>query len=252
MKNVVIKLIARGEGNMMGKKVVAAIVGLLCSFSMMSAQSAIGTVVTVTGYILNSNTLMPVDAAYSLYDSNGKKVGQSSRANVADGFLVTGLKPGSSYTIRVEDPRFFKQDYAVTVPQTSKCAEISKDIVVRPLEVGKKLSLLPIPFDFRKGDLKDGTEDELETVAKMLAMNPNVNVEIVCYADEEGSADAARTMSLTRGNTLKTFIERSGVSGGRVTVRQVGTTDPINPPPLKKGAKGKRYVGSVYLVVTKV
>src|SRR5690348_16763691 len=84
------------------------------------AQSAIGTVVTLSGYILNGNTLAPVESGYALYDVNGKKVGQSNRSNAIDGYLVTGLKPGESYTIKIEDPRYFKQEYKIEIPKTSK------------------------------------------------------------------------------------------------------------------------------------
>jgi len=78
------------------------------------AQSAIGTVVTLSGYILNGNTLSPVESGYSLYDATGKKVGQSNRSNANDGYLVTGLKPGQTYTIKIEDPRYFKQEFKST------------------------------------------------------------------------------------------------------------------------------------------
>lgn len=216
------------------------------------AQGTIGVVVTITGFMLNGNSLTPVEAAYSVYDAQGKKIGQSHRANEKDGFLITGLKPGETYKVRVEDPRYFKQEFVVALPNTNKYTEISKDFVVRPLEVGKKIMLLPPPFDLRKDDIKDGTEEDLAELAKTLMMNPNVGVEVVCYPDEDGPADQIRTFSTKRGQALKTFLEQNGVNGSRVTVRPASTTDPLNPPPLKKGAKGKRYVGSVYVVVTKV
>lgn len=216
------------------------------------AQSAIGTVVTVTGFILNANNLNPVDAAYSVYDASGAKVGQSHRANVKDGFLITGLKPGESYKVRLEDPRFFKQEFAVSLPNTSKYAEVSRDFVVRPLEVGRKIMIIPSPFDLKKDDLKAGSEVDLTDLAKTLMMNPNVRVELVCYPDEELAATQAAAISVARGNSLKSFFESNGVNGSRITVKATNSTDPVNPPPIRKGAKGKRYVGSVYMVVTQV
>ncbi len=229
-----------------------AIVLLTAAAPALVAQSAINAVVTVTGYVLNGNTLAPVEAAYSLYDAQGKKIGQSHRASEKDGYLVTGLKPGETYTIRVEDPRYFKQEFAIVLPNTGKYAEVSKDLVVRPLEVGRRLMINPPPFDLKKTDIKTGTEDDMAEVAKTLMMNPNVNIELVCYPDEEVPDTQASMISKGRGAALKAFLESNGVNGSRISVKEVKTTDPINPPPLKKGAKGKRYVGSVYMVVTKV
>lgn len=218
----------------------------------MSAQSAIGTVVTLSGYVLNANSLTPVDASYALYDAAGKKMGQSFRANAKDGYLVTGLQPGQKYTIKVEDPRFFKQEFVIDIPNTKKYAEISKDFVVRPLEAGKSVAVTPTPFDLKKTTLKVGTEDEIADVARLLVMNPGVTVELVCYPDEDGTAESAASMSMARGNALKAALVKAGVPDGRVSVRTVRGTDPINPPPLRKGAKGKRYVGPTYLFITKV
>jgi len=217
-----------------------------------SAQSAIGTVVTLTGYVLDNNTLMPVEANYGVYDARGKKMGQSRRANPGDGYLVTGLKPGESYTIRIEDPRYFKEEFTVSIPQTGKYTEISKDFIVLKLEAGKRMMISPAPFDLKKTSIKTGTEEDLQEFAKILVMNPSVKIELVCYPDEELPANRAMTISQERANALKGFFSQQGVGADRVTVKVVKGTDPLNPPPLRKGAKGKRYIGPVYVYITAV
>ena len=232
---------------------LTTIIGLsVASPIRMHAQSAIGTVVTVTGYVLNGNNLNPVDAAYSVYDDHGAKVGQSHRASEKDGFLITGLKPGATYKVRMEDPRYFKQEFDIVLPNTGKYAEVSRDFVVRPLEVGRRITLNPPPFDLRKDDLKAGTEDDMRELARTLTLNPNVSVEVLCYPDEELAPTQAAAISVARCNALKEYLENAGVNSSRINVKVANSTDPINPPPIKKGAKGKRYVGSAYLVITKV
>lgn len=233
------------------RRVSLAVLYLALASSTAYAQSAIGTVVTLSGYILNGNTLAPVESNYSLFDVNGKKVGQSNRSNANEGYLVTGLRPGESYTIKIEDPRYFKQEFKVDIPKTSKYVEISKDFIVRPLESGRSITMRPVPFDVKKTTLKVGMESDISDMARMLIMNPSVNIDVLCYPDEDGEGTASR-VSLDRGNALKAAFVRSGVSAERVNVRTATTVDPINPPPLRKSAKGKRYVGPVYLVITKV
>ena len=218
-----------------------------------SAQSAIGTVVTLSGFVLDHSTLLPVEANYAVYDATGRnKIGQSRRANHNDGYLVTGLKPGETYVIRVEDPRYFKEEFTVALPQTAKYAEVSRDFLVRKLAAGKKLMLSPSPFDLKKTEIKDGTEEDLRAFAHVLIINPSVKIEIVCYPDEELPANRAKTISESRASSLKEFLEKAGVSADRVKIRSASTTDPLNPPPLRKGAKGKRYIGPVYVYITAV
>ena len=109
-----------------------------------------------------------------------------------------------------------------------------------------------VPFDLRKDDLKAGTEDDMRELARTLTLNPNVSVEVLCYPDEELAPTQAAAISVARGNALKEYLENAGVNSSRINVKVANSTDPINPPPIKKGAKGKRYVGSAYLVITKV
>jgi outer membrane protein OmpA-like peptidoglycan-associated protein len=215
-------------------------------------QATVNTVVTITGHILNAKTLLPVECSYTLYDAGGAKISQTTKAHEVDGYLVTGLKPGEEYIIRIDDPRYFKQEYRIKVPKTTKYVEISRDFTVRPLESGRRIALAPNPFDLRKTTLKVGAEDLLSDVARMLAMNPQVRFEVQCFPDEVMAGDAARRISTDRGNALRAYFERAGVSGSRISVASAAGVDPIDPPPIRKGPKGKRYVGPVYIVITGV
>lgn len=216
------------------------------------AQNTINTVVTVAGHIVNAATLEPVECTYGLYDASGHKVGQTRRATVSNGYLVTGLQPGGQYTLRIEDPRFFKQDFSISIPKTSTYMEISKDVTVRVMESGRKFTLSPNPFDLRKTGLKVGAEELLQDMLTILRMNPGVQVDIVCYPDAEGPSGDIVKLTQDRGAALKDYFVKQGISAQRLNVKSTSTTDPINPPPLKRGAKGKRYVGPVYIVVTSV
>ncbi|MEN9796299.1 MAG: hypothetical protein RLZZ150_1276 [Bacteroidota bacterium] len=242
----------------MNARTMKTLVSLACAALVLAlplrvqAQGAIGTVVTLTGYFLNAASLTPVEANYAVYDSQGKKVGQSFRSSATDGYLQTGLKAGQTYTIRVEDPRYFRQEFAIDLPATSKYLELSKDFVVRPMEAGRKIKVTPVPFDVKKSALKTGAEDDLADLVRVLTMNPGANIEIVCYPDAEGTADASQKISQARAEALKAHFASKGVSAARISIKAVTTVDPLDPPPIRPTAKGKRYVGPVYLVITKV
>lgn len=242
--------------NTMKTYYIAAVLLVASAFlfgtTLVSAQSAIGTVVTLTGYFLNAQTLTPVEANYVVIDGNARKVGSSFRSNAADGYLQTGLQPGTSYVIRVEDPRYFKQEYRVDIPATGKYLEVSKDFIVRPMEAGHRVTVLPVPFDLKKSVLKTGADEDLADLTRILVMNPGTNVEIVCYPDQEGTVPDVQKVSNSRADALKAFFVSKGVSAGRISTRTATSTDPIDPPPIRKAAKGKRYVGPVYLLITKV
>jgi outer membrane protein OmpA-like peptidoglycan-associated protein len=233
-------------------KATIAVAMLFMGTIWANAQGTINTVVTVAGHIVNAASLEPVECSYGVYDASGRKVGQTRRATISNGYLVTGLQPGERYTLRIEDPRFFKQDYTIEIPKTSKYLEVSKDFTVRMMEAGRKFMLSPNPFDLKKSNLKVGAEELLEEAVRILAFNPNVKVDVVCYPDADGLPADVTKQTQERGNALRDFMVKQGVSAQRITVKPTSTTDPLKPPPLRKGAKGKRYVGPVYVVVTQI
>ena len=152
----------------------------------------------------------------------------------------------------MEDPRYFRQEFVIDVPATSKYLELSKDFVVRTMEAGRRIKVSPVPFDVKKTALKTGAEDDLADLVRVLTMNPGTNIEIVCYPDTEGAADASQKLSQARADALKEHFVAKGVSAARISIKAVTAVDPIDPPPIRPTAKGKRYVGPVYLVITKV
>jgi len=50
---------------------------------------------------------------------------------------------------------------------------------------------------------------------------------------------------------LKDYFVKNGITEKRISLKPSDTVDNINPPPIRKAAKGKRYIGSTYFVVTK-
>ena len=61
-------------------------------------------------------------------------------------------------------------------------------------------------------------------------------------------------MKLTkeRSSLLKDFFVKGGVSDDRIVTLSSADVDPLNPIPIRKGAKGKRYVGTTYIIITKI
>jgi outer membrane protein OmpA-like peptidoglycan-associated protein len=225
------------------------LVMLACALPVFAQQE---TVISVTGTVIDETTRQVASVNVAFFDKNNKKVG-SSRSNSANGYyLVTGLKPGEKYKIQLESPDFFKDEFEIQLPKTTKYAEISRDFTVKPLVKGAKIWLRVSPFELRKSKIRVGGADALADINRMLLLNPGVSVEIQSYPDADGDANDNQRLTQDRANTLKQFLIKAGVADSRIAVKASGVVDPVNPPSLRKAAKGKRYTGPVYLLVTKV
>jgi len=209
-------------------------------------------VMSVTGTVIDQTTRNPVSILVSFYDRNNKKIG-SSKSNSATGYyLVTGLKQGETYKVQLESSEFFKDEYEITLPVSKKYADVSRDFTVKPLVKGAKILLEVPPFELKKSKLRVGAEDYLADIKKMLVLNPGVSVEIQTYPDAEGDPAVNEAFTMERAQAIKKYLIDNGVREQKLTLKASGQTDSVNPPPRYKTAKGKRYIGPIYIMITKV
>jgi len=101
-------------------------------FQSNSSSIQIQTVVSMTGKVTEIVSKKPASVLISFYDKNNKKIG-SSRSNSKTGYyLVTGLRPGNGYTIRIESIDYMKEEYDVIIPVVDEHITLTKDFEVIP------------------------------------------------------------------------------------------------------------------------
>lgn len=233
--------------------------GLVAAFAMFlfvtlapqtTLSQLVGPVVSMSGNVFNEITREPVTVFLVVLDENGQRV-NATRSNAAENgyYYITGLKPGKKYFISMAQKGYFKEKYEVFVANTSKYEEISRDFLVKPLEKNVYIKLQVPPFELNKSKLRYGSDFLLNDFNNTLLNNPEVKFEIICYPDNDNDRTANKTLTDERANALKEFFISKGIPANRFTAEGSGTVDPKNPPPTKKAAKGKRYIGTTYIVV---
>lgn len=225
---------------------------VLTAFAFAATANAqlIKTVVAVTGNITNYLDKEPVTVKIDVFNDAGKKI-TSIKSNSAENgyYYVTGLQPGNAYSFRINNDGFMKENYQVSIPLSDKYIEISRDFVVRPLEENAKLPLPVVPFELNKHKLKFGSAVVLDGIANSLRNNPNVSFEILSYPDNDKDQAHNKELTQKRAQALMDYFVIQGIDPARIMVQGKESTDPVNPPPIEKRAKGKRYIGRTYIVL---
>ena len=139
----------------------------------------------------------------------------------------------------------------ISLPKTNKYAEISRDFTVKPLAKGTKILLDVPPFELKKSKLRVGAEDYLADIQKMMMLNPGVSIEIQSYPDMASEPESMQKFTDERANAIKAFLVEKGVKDTRIFPKGSNAIDSVNPPPMHKTAKGKRYIGTTYIVIVK-
>ncbi len=225
----------------------------LCLIGFASGLRAqISATIALTGTVLDETNRKPVTVTMNILDDNGKKV-NSTRSNEKEGgaYYVI-LQPGTRYRVQIENPNYFREEFNFETPKSTKYAEVTRDWVVRPMTVGAKIHLPVSPFEYKKTRMRAGAEQMLLQLRSAMVMNPGVKFEISCFPDLSESKDANTKLTTDRATTLRDYFIKGGVSPDRIQIRPSSEIDPLNPIPLRKGAKGRRYVGLTYITLLKV
>lgn len=223
---------------------------LFLIFSFLGFAQFTSAVVSISGTVKNAVTKEPMTVYVVAYDQNGKKI-NAARSNSSDNgyYFLTGLKPGNSYKIIVEQQNFIREEYTLNIPQSSKYMEYSKDFSLIPISKG---SLIPIPvppFELNKTKLRFGSEEYLDNFAKAFAENKGLNLVIICFPDNPKNKAENKKLTEERAKSIMAYFISKGVEPERINIEGNSTTDPKNPPPTEKRAKGKRYIGTSYIMI---
>ncbi len=233
------------------KKAFAIIIAFALSLVSARAQEKVESVV-LSGSVIDAVTKEPKTAFILVKDADGNLVTATRSNGFENGYYsVSGLRPGFTYAILIKKPKYFLEKYKLFIPNKSH-EQISKDFVIKPLYEGAKIALSVPPFELNKSKLRFGADYVLDNYAQTLLNNPNVDIEIQSYPDND--ADKTKNFKLTseRCKSLINYFISKGVDPSRLTAQAFDSVDPDNPPPKTKRAKGKRYIGTTYLVVKKI
>jgi outer membrane protein OmpA-like peptidoglycan-associated protein len=207
-------------------------------------------IVSLTGTIKDEVTGKPVDVEMEVYDDQGKITDKKNLKAANEGkYFLTGLNPGRNYIIRIASTDYLNQEFTMAIPNTNKYAEFSRDFVVKPKVLGAKIKFKVPPFELNKTKLRAGSNFFLKDDIELLRRNRTLKVELACFPDNDNNADNNKKLTEGRCESLRDFFVANGIQPNRIITKSESKTDPENPPPLISGAKGKRYIGSIYFVI---
>jgi len=206
-------------------------------------------VVSIGGRVFDITTHKPLSVNIEVFDGSGQRINKI-KSNASDGsYFITGLKSGNTYEIRFSDFDYMKYIYSIPIPATDKYVEYSKDFLIIPKKVQTKVQIPVKLFETRKSNLKYGVDLFLSDYLNLMQLNPTVKIKIVSYPDDNATPEENLALTKERSNSIREFFISNGIDGSRISIEGSSTIDPNNPPPTGRASKGKRYIGSSYLIV---
>jgi len=210
-------------------------------------------VLSLTGSVIDEISRKPLGLSLEIIDSDGNKINKA-KSNSKDGkYFFTGFQPGKTYFVSniiefnsIE--KYFKQKFRISFPNTDKYEEYSMDLLMKPLSEGLEIPFKVVPFAINKSNLRKGFELFLKPTLEVLKENLRVKVEIVSYPDNEKNPDNLQ-ITTERAKNITEYFTNNGIRADRIKFNGRAEVDPKNPPTIGKASKGKKYKGSIYLVI---
>ncbi len=190
-------------------------------------EAAIEQNTTLSGNILDAATQVALQATIEIVDNSKNELMASFESNSTTGAYLISLQPGKNYGISVNKQDYLFHSENFDIPEDAVAKQIKKDILLKKVEVGTRIVLNNIFYDFNKATLRPESEAELDRLYKLLNENPTLKIEISGHTDNVGSASYNQKLSESRAKSVVNYLLDKGIDKTRLTFKGYGFNRPV-------------------------
>ncbi len=191
--------------------------------------------VTIRGKIMDQVTQGPLGVLVEIYDNEENRLIAQFVSNESTGEYIVTLPSGKNYGFAVKAKEYLFYSENIEIPPTTVPKELYKDIYLKKVEVGSKIILKNIFFEFDKATLRPESIPELERLIKLLNDVPTLKIEISGHTDNIGSALYNQELSEKRAKAVVDYLTAKGIDESRLTYKGFGFSQPIAPNDTEEG-----------------
>ncbi|MET4106715.1 OmpA family protein [Hymenobacter sp. UYP22] len=197
-------------------------------------------VTILKGVVTDEASKQPIEATIDVVDNSLNQTIASFQSNAQSGRYLVSLPSGINYGIVVRKDGYLFHSENFDLPAKAAYSEVVKDIALKKLDVGVKVVLNNIFFDFDKATLRKESTNELERLQKLLTETPALRLEISGHTDNVGKAEYNKDLSQRRAKAVVDYLVAKGIDKGRLTFAGYGDTQPVASNASKTGRQLNR------------
>lgn len=186
-------------------------------------------VILVSGRVLNAKTQKPLSANIRFDDLVTRKEVGEARANPRTGEYSIALPAGKNYGFHAAASGYLSVNENLEIVSLKEYAELKKDLLLVPIEIGESIQLRNVFFVQSKAELKPESYPELDRLVKIMNENPTIEIEIGGHTDNQGLPSANLELSQKRVEAVRQYLISKGVAAKRMIGKGYGGSKPIAP-----------------------
>jgi outer membrane protein OmpA-like peptidoglycan-associated protein len=195
-----------------------------------------------TGIVKDVKTLQPLKASIEIVDNEKNEKIVELTSNEATGKFVASLPAGKNYGLSVNKEGYMFHSENFNIADTSEFEQVKKEVLLQPIEVGTKIVLKNIFFDYDKATLRESSFTELNKVVDVLKENPKLVIEISGHTDNRGSLEYNIKLSRERAKSVVDYLIDHGIEKSRLKYEGYAFKQPIADNDTEKGRQLNRRV----------
>lgn len=192
------------------------------------------------GVIIDNNSFVPIGAEIEIIDNDKNIVIATTKSNSATGRFLVSLPAGKNYGISINKKGYLFYSENFNIPKSATYKEIRRPISLKKLDIGNKIVLNNIFYDYGKATLKAESLSELNRLVKLINLSINIKVEIASYTDSESSEEFNLELSQKRAQSVMDYLFAAGISKDQVIAKGYGEANPIATNKTEEGRKLNR------------
>ncbi|MBL7861499.1 MAG: OmpA family protein [Cyclobacteriaceae bacterium] len=199
-------------------------------------------VVLLKGRTLNAKTKEPISADIFFEDLSLRKEVGEAISDPNTGSYRIALTNGKNYGIRAQAKGYLSVNENLELVSITEYRELTRDLLLVPIEVGGTILLNNVFFVQGKALLKSESYPELDRLVQIMMENPAIRIELEGHTDNVGNKAALLKLSEERVQAVKTYLEGKGIKKDRITGKGYGGSRPLAPNDSNENRQRNRRV----------
>ncbi len=192
------------------------------------------------GVVVDNVSDEPIVATVKITDNDKNEIITTVKSNSVTGKFLVSLPAGKNYGIAVKRKGYLFYSENFNIPDTAGYKVIDKRIPLQKLEVGSKIILKNVFYDYGKATLRKESLSELNMLVNLMNLNKKIKIEVDGFTDNQGSDEFNLALSQARAQSVVDFLFSAGISKEQVKAKGYGKANPIAPNDTEEGRKLNR------------
>ncbi|WP_375324358.1 OmpA family protein [Flagellimonas sp. GZD32] len=189
--------------------------------------------ITIEGLVTDAVTGAPVsNATIILIDDKNNPLEEQKTSETGIYSFSDNIDCLQPYAIRVsyEDGKYHPTETTLTTPRGKNALQVDIQMVpdCPPDDLGCRLDLQPIYFDYGKYNIRPDAEVELAKILQALKEYPQLKIHIESHTDSRSSSSFNLRLSENRARSTRKWLIDHGISASRLTAKGYGETRLLN------------------------